>query len=205
MPGPHGARRAPVTRRAAVLALGILFSGSAALAQAPGDPVRGEVKAKACESCHGKRGGAPLEGMPSLAGQPEVFLALQLILLREGLREVPQMAAFTKGLSDQDITDISAHFARQTPARNSAGRDTGLFARGAALSKAMNCGSCHRADYAGQRQMPRLAGQREDYLLASMKAFRDNRRTGTDTSMNGVLYLVPDSDIRALAHYLARQ
>jgi len=38
-----------------------------------------------------------------------------------------------------------------------------------------------------------------------MKAFRDNRRAGTDTSMNGVLYLVPDSDIRALAHYLARR
>jgi len=205
MSGPDGARRAPVARRAAVFVLGILFSGSAALAQAPGDPARGELKATACGSCHGERGRAPLEGMPSLAGQPGVFLTLQLILLREGLREVPQMAPFTKGLSDQDIADIAAHFARQAPSKNGAPRNAELFARGAALAEAMNCGSCHRADYSGQRQMPRLAGQREDYLLASMKAFRDNRRAGTDTSMNGVLYRVPDSDIRALAHYLALQ
>jgi cytochrome c553 len=188
-----------------VFVLGILFSGSAALAQPKGDAARGEFKAAACESCHGAGGRAPLEGMPSLAGQPEVFLTLQLILLREGLRDVPQMAAFTKGLSDQDITDIAAHFARQTPSKNAAPQDAELFERGAALSKAMNCGSCHRADYSGQRQMPRLAGQREDYLVASMKAFRDDRRAGTDTSMNGVLYLVPDPDIRALAHYLALQ
>jgi cytochrome c553 len=205
MLGPNGARRALLTRRAAVFVLGILFSGSAALAQAPGDAARGEAKAKACESCHGAGGGAPLEGMPSLTGQPEVFLTLQLILLREGLREVPQMAPFTKNLSDQEITDIAAHFARQTPAKNTTGRDAELFARGAALSKGMNCGSCHLADYSGQRQMPRLAGQREDYLVATMKAYRDNQRAGTDTSMNGALYLVPDADIRALAHYLARQ
>jgi cytochrome c553 len=202
--GPSGARRALLTRRAAVFVLGILFSGSA-LAQPKGDPVSGEAKAKACESCHGAGERAPLEGMPSLAGQPEVFLTLQLILLREGLREVPQMAPFTKSLSDRDITDIAAHFARQTPAKDGTGRDAELFARGAALSKAMNCGSCHRADYGGQRQMPRLAGQREDYLVATMKAYRDNQRAGTDTSMNGALYLVPDADIRALAHYLARQ
>ena len=205
MSGPNGARRALWTRCAAAFVLGILFSGGAALAQAPGDAARGESKATACGSCHGERGRAPLEGMPSLAGQPEVFLTLQLILLREGLREVPQMAAFTKGLSDGDIADIAAHFARQAPSKNGAARNGELFARGAALAKTMNCGSCHLAGYGGQRQMPRLAGQREDYLVASMKAFRDNRRTGTDTSMNGVLYLVPDSDIRALAHYLALQ
>jgi cytochrome c553 len=38
-----------------------------------------------------------------------------------------------------------------------------------------------------------------------MKAYRDNKRVGTDTSMNGILYQVPDSDIQALAHYLAHQ
>jgi cytochrome c553 len=69
----------------------------------------------------------------------------------------------------------------------------------------MACGSCHLGDYSGQRQVPRLAGQREDYLVASMKAYRDNKRVGTDTSMNGILYQVPDSDIQALAHYLAHQ
>jgi cytochrome c553 len=36
-----------------------------------------------------------------------------------------------------------------------------------------------------------------------MLAFRDNRRPGGDTIMAGVLYGVPDADVRAMAHYLA--
>lgn len=167
--------------------------------------MRGEAKAAVCESCHGAVERAPLAGMPWLAGQPELYLVLQMILFREGLREAPQMAQFMKGLSDQDITDIAAHFARQTPATANAARDPGLFERGAVLATAMNCGSCHRADYGGQRNLPRLANQREDYLLESMKAYRDNRRAGTDTSMNGVLYRVTDTELKALAHYLAHQ
>jgi cytochrome c553 len=51
--------------------------------------------------------------------------------------------------------------------------------------------------------MPRLAHQRLDYLIKSLTEYRDGRRYGIDTSMNGVMYRVPDRDIRALAHYLA--
>jgi cytochrome c553 len=69
----------------------------------------------------------------------------------------------------------------------------------------MGCGSCHLQDFRGQKQIPRVANQREDYLAATMKAYRDNKRTGADTSMNGILYKVPDGDIEALAHFLAHQ
>jgi cytochrome c553 len=189
---------------AVALGLGIAFAG-AAFAQSKGDAARGEAKAAACAACHGAAGGMPLAGMPSLAGQPEPFLVLQMILLREGLRDVPQMAGLMSRVSEQDMGDIAAYFARQAPAKNSAARNPGLYARGAELAKAMNCGSCHRQDYSGQQQMPRLTNQHEDYLVAAMRAYRDNKRAGSDTSMSGVLYQVPDSDIRALAHYLARQ
>ena len=69
----------------------------------------------------------------------------------------------------------------------------------------MGCGGCHLADFSGQKQVPRIANQREDYLAATMKAYRDNKRAGPDTSMNGILYRVPDGDIDALAHFLAHQ
>jgi cytochrome c553 len=51
--------------------------------------------------------------------------------------------------------------------------------------------------------MPRLSHQRIDYVVLSLKAYRDGTRSGIDTSMNGVMYGVSDRDIRALAHYLA--
>jgi cytochrome c553 len=53
--------------------------------------------------------------------------------------------------------------------------------------------------------MPRLAAQREDYLVETMKAYRENKRTGADTTMAEVMRGVPDADIAALAHFLARR
>jgi len=191
--------------RAVAFVCGVAFAASAVFAQSSGDPRRGAANAVACGSCHGSPERPPLAGMPSLAGQQEQFLVLQMFLLREGLREVPQMAGMFNGLSDPDLTAMAAYLASQAPPSGNASRDPKLHARGAGLSKAMGCGSCHLNDYRGQRQVPRIANQREDYLAATMKAYRDNQRTGADTSMNGILYQMPDGDIQALAHYLAHQ
>jgi cytochrome c553 len=198
------ARRISATCRAAAF-LGILFAAGAGAGEPRGDAARGAARAAACESCHGSPQRLPLAGMPSLAGQQEEFLVLQMFLFREGLRDVPQMAGVLNGLSDPDLADIAAYFTRRTSLPHNASRDPTLYARGAALSQTMGCGSCHLKDYRGQRQVPRLTQQREDYLVATMKAYRDSQRTGPDTNMNGLLYQVRDSDIQALAHYLAHQ
>lgn len=197
------ARRMHVIRRAVFLCCGFAAAGAVS-AQSKGDAKQGAARAAVCVSCHGAPGRAPLAGNPSLDGQMAHYLELQLVLMREGLREVPQMAGMLKGLSDRDLGDIAAYFAAQPPPRGMPGRDAKLHARGAALAKAMICGNCHGDDYRGQKHVPRLANQREDYLAAALKAYRDNKRTGIDTSMNGVMYQVTDSDIQALAHYLAR-
>jgi len=200
----NAARRMSVLCRTAFF-LGIVFAAGAGAAQPGGDAVRGATRAAACESCHGSPQRLPLAGMPSLAGQQQEFLVLQMFLFREGLRDVPQMPGTLKGLTDPDLADIAAYFTRQTPLPHNASRDPKLYARGAGLSQAMGCGSCHLKDYRGQRQVPRLTPQREDYLVATMMAYRDSQRTGPDTNMNGAMYRVPDSDIQALAHYLAHQ
>lgn len=168
-----------------------------------GNPERGKTRAAACVTCHAH--GAPLPLTPSLDGQQEEFLLLQLILLREGLRDVPVMAGMLKGLNDNDLADLAAYFAAQKPLALSTKRDAERHARGAQASLRLGCGSCHMQGYVGQRQVPRLVNQREDYLAASLKAYRDNKRSGIDTSMNAAMYNVSDADIEALAHYLATQ
>jgi cytochrome c553 len=199
------ARRSGIIRRAVASGCAIALAAGAVFAQSKADPSRGAAKAAACAACHGTPDRPPLAGMPTLAAQQEQFLVLQMFLMREGLRDVPQMTGTLKDFSDRDLDDVAAYFAGQRPARGETGGNPKLRASGVALAKGMACGSCHLGDYSGQRQVPRLAGQREDYLVASMKAYRDNKRVGTDTSMNGILYQVPDSDIQALAHYLAHQ
>ena len=182
-----------------------IFATSVALAQSKVDPAHAAAKAAACAACHGSATSPALPRTPILAGQQAEFLVLQIFLMREGLREVPEMKGLFKGWSDRDLEQVAAFFAAQ-PAPKSAGkREPKLHARGAAISQGMGCGSCHLQNYAGQRQVPRLANQREDYLAASMKAFRDNKRAGADTNMNGIMSGVTDSEIRALAHYFAHQ
>ena len=51
--------------------------------------------------------------------------------------------------------------------------------------------------------MPRLAKQRIDYLIQSLKEFRDGTRTGADTLMSDAVAGLPDADLAALAHYSA--
>lgn len=145
--------------------------------------------------------------MPSLAGMPAEFITLQMILFREGLRDAPPMPQFAQGLSDAEIERIAAFYASLPPgpAPDRGPRDAALMERGEALAGRMHCGVCHLPDYRGRAQMPRLAGQREDFLAQTLKEYRDNRRVGTDTQMNGLMYGVSDADIAALAHFLAQR
>ncbi len=183
----------------------MLFATGPALCQTTGDTARGAAKATACASCHGDAQRPALPGMPTLAGQQPAFLVLQMFFMREGLRVVPAMAGMLKDFSDRDLEDAAAYFSAQKPLPDTGKRDAPLYVLGAGLSKGMGCGSCHLADYRGQRHIPRLTGQREDYLAAALQAYRDDKRTGADTSMNAAMYGRTDSDIRALAHYLAQQ
>jgi cytochrome c553 len=170
-----------------------------------GNAERASKNVETCAACHGKDGNALLPLTPSLAGQPEPFLVSQMILFREGLRQVPAMNAVFAKTGEQDLLDLAAWFSRQAPKQQAASRDASLYERGAALSKRGSCGGCHLPDYRGREQIPRLAGQREDYLAATMIAYRDGKRSGTDTTMTGVLAGIGDAEIRALAHYLAQQ
>ena len=76
--------------------------------------------------------------------------------------------------------------------------------RGAALAERLHCASCHLPGYVGRDQMPRLAGQREEYLLHAMQQYQANERMGIDTSMAATLHGLTQDDLAALAHHLAQ-
>jgi cytochrome c553 len=115
------------------------------------------------------------------------------------------MLPVVKGMKDPEVIRLAQHFSQQ-PAKvmETGAVDKALAQRGAQRAKELRCGICHLSDFSGQKQMPRLAGQREAYLEAEMRAYRDGRRTGGDTIMAATLYGVSDADIKALAHFLSR-
>ena len=184
-------------RSSLLLALVLAAVSSAAPAQPKADAVA------ACAACHGPGGNSQTPAIPSIAGQPRVFLENQLVLIREGLRVVPAMQAVMTGLSDPDIVALARHFSAQAVVPLALAVDPAQLQRGAEVSHRALCGTCHLPGYAGQNQVPRLAGQRQAYLLETMKMYRDKPDPGRDTLMSGPLQGLSDADLAQLAHYLA--
>lgn len=157
-----------------------------------------------CGACHGADGNSVIAGTPSLAGQPRVFLEHYLVMTREGLRGSDVMRDLLKGVTDAEITALAKHFAALPARAPEATKDEALFRTGEMIAARHHCGSCHLPDYHGQEQMPRLAGQREEFLLEAMRQYRQNRRPGGDTMMAAALHGIPEDGLRALAHFLSR-
>lgn len=164
-----------------------------------------QERVQLCATCHGPDGNSPDPKVPSIAGQPKLFIENQLVIFREELRRSDQMLPVVKGLKDADIVKLAEHFSK-LPAKSmeSAPADPALVRQAQAKAKELRCGICHLSDYSGQNQVPRLAAQRELYLEREMRAYRDGKRSGGDTIMAAALYGVSDADIKALAHFLSR-
>jgi cytochrome c553 len=154
-----------------------------------------------CAACHGEGGNSRLENVPSLAGQPELFLLNQLVLMRDGVRTIPAMAPLVRDLADSDIEAIARHFSALPPRASGEPIDADRASRGRVVAAKLRCGSCHLPTLEGRQQIPRLATQRIDYLTRALRDYRDGARAGADTLMNNAVAGVSDADLGALAHY----
>ena len=82
--------------------------------------------------------------------------------------------------------------------------DAGRIERARALVEQNHCNFCHTPNFAGQQNVPRIAGQREDYLVKALRGYKDNSRRGYDASMADVIVPITDEQILDLAYYIAR-
>jgi cytochrome c553 len=76
--------------------------------------------------------------------------------------------------------------------------------RARALIQQHRCNFCHNPDFSGAQNVPRLADQREDYLVKALREYKNNTRRGYDAAMAEVLYEISDEQILDLAYFLAR-
>jgi cytochrome c553 len=157
-----------------------------------------------CPACHGATGQSTNPDIPSIGGQPRLFVMYQLFFYRDGRRKSPEMNAIAKDISDADLTALSDYVAKLPPMKPVEGpADKARYDRGAALATQRMCTVCHNADYSGRDQMPRLAGQHETYLVKAFKDYQTGARVGTQAVMAEAVRGLGDDDLAALAHYLA--
>ena len=158
-----------------------------------------------CLACHGATGQSDVENVPSLGAQPAFYVMVQLYMFRERLRTVEVMNALTQGLPDDDLRRMADVIAKLPPPRPvEEPGDPARLERARALIQQHRCKFCHNPDFSGAQQVPRLAGQREDYLVKALREYKNNTRRGYDPAMAEVLYAINDEQILDLAYLLAR-
>jgi cytochrome c553 len=158
-----------------------------------------------CFDCHGEKGQSQRPEVPSLGAQPALYTLIELVMFRDQLRVTEPMNEMTKGLSDDDLRAMSDIIAKLPPPKPvSDTPDPARIERGRALAQQNRCNFCHQSNFQGLDNVPRLAGQREDYLIKSLRGYKDGSRRGYDAQMSEVVYAMKDQDFVDLAYFLAR-
>jgi cytochrome c553 len=184
------------------LAIGVIVTGLAAPTLSA-QPL--EERLPTCLACHGESGTSQQPETPSLGAQHAFYATVQLFMFRDKLRVSERMNETTEGLSNTELqraADLISKLPPPQPASDSP--DAARMERGRALGEKYRCNFCHQANYAGHENVPRIAGQREDFLLKSLRTYKDNSRHGYDAQMSEVVYPIKDEEFVDLAYFLAR-
>jgi cytochrome c553 len=172
----------------------------------------GRTKSVTCAACHGADGNSVTPDWPMLAGQHAGYIVRQLRAFKNGERTDVTMKPFADMLSEQDMLDVAAYFAAQTPTPK--GADPALVTLGQQIYRggvpARNiaaCIACHGPEGDGNplAAYPRVSGQHAAYVTKQLRAYQTGDRR-SDVDLNQMMRNVADQlfedEIRALASYV---
>jgi len=193
-----------------MITLGLFLVSGAVLAA--GNAKQGESLTATCLACHGANGNSLVGSFPNIAGQNEAYLYKQLVDIQTGARSAVLMTGILDGLTSQNLEDLAAYYASQTPARGAADPDLvalgeSIYKAGIARKKLAACTGCHSPTGQGNglAKFPMLAGQWAEYTETQLKAFRSGARgnDGDGKMMRISAMDLSDSEIKAVASYIA--
>jgi cytochrome c553 len=171
----------------------------------------GATIAQGCVACHGERGIAADPKNPNLAGQSAVAIYKQLHDYKSGSRVNEIMTPIARALDEQQIVDVSAHFAAAnrraldpTTAEVPDEDINRLVERGDPVRQLPACNACHGFNAGGPIETPTLSHQNKEYLARQLQAFKDGtRRNDIYTRMRSVAAKLTDREIDRLATFYA--
>ena len=149
-----------------------------------------------CGVCHGVDGSPKLEGVPIIWGLQENYILKQLHEFQRGDRASDTMKKIAVNLTEEEVGPAAAYFATKQwprPANASSSSPPPTMAI---------CEACHQQKLVGGVAAPRLAGQKYDYLVESMRRFAEGQRKNSP-EMSGIMQAISASDREAMARYIS--
>ncbi len=158
-----------------------------------------------CQLCHGQDGNADKPGVPNLAQQNPVYLTDQFNKFASGEREdfTGVMQSLVNTLSPEDRMALAIYF--DSTKLKPLPYDKVKAEAGKAHFQRV-CQICHGEDGLGKENYARIAGQRQDYVVETLKIFRDKDigkwRSRESSMMTAYVSGMSDQTLEQLAHYI---
>jgi cytochrome c553 len=162
-----------------------------------------DQKAQLCGACHGANGTPQQQTMPAIWGQQLGYLYIELRDFKSGARKNDQMSPIAATLERDDMMALAEYFSQKPwPQLAQPEASATVAAQALRATNSVVCTSCHQEGYKGDGTQPRLAGQRKEYLAQTMLDFRNGTR-GNNPGMSDLMKSISESDIAAIAEYVA--
>lgn len=192
--------------------LAAVLTGSPGHADAQGSAEAGRSKSVTCAACHGPDGNSVAAEWPNLAGQHPEYTVRQLEAFQRGDRVEVTMTPFAQALSEQDMLDLAAFYAAQTPAPGAADPELvslgeRIYRGGIVEREVAACIACHGPNGKGNplAAYPRVSGQKAAYLVNTLRAYANSERRSdvvVNQMMRNIAVLLREDEMRAVASYM---
>ena len=196
----------------------LVLAAGAAVAAPKADIAKGkEVATTICAACHAADGNSGIAMYPKLAAQHSAYIYRQTLDIKEGKRtngSAAVMKPMVMNLSEQDILNVSAFYAKQQPKPGEANPKQndpvlgGKIYRGGLVDKKIPaCMSCHGPSGAGIPgggteivAYPRLGGQHMAYVVDQMKAYKTGQRK--NAIMEDIAKRMTEEELNSVANFI---
>jgi cytochrome c553 len=181
-----------------VVALAVILIGAM-----PSNAQGIEEKTQICAGCHGADGKPIDKTIPTIWGQQQGYIYIQLRDFKRGDRKSDIMQPIASSLERDDMQAVAVFFSNKPwPDLGQPRASKDISERASSANRSVGCTGCHLDHFQGDGTVPRLAGLSREYLTKTMADFRTRAR-GNNPGMSDLMLATSPDDLAALAEYLA--
>lgn len=165
----------------------------------------GEERALLCGYCHGKDGNSVKNYIPNLADQNEKYLLVQFERFAEGTRQNYVMEKLAENMDYRDKINLALYYASlkvKTDKKTHLNTSLNQPLKTTKTYQA-KCALCHGQDGKGNEHLPRIAGQPQEFLTATLLAFKTKESKRTESPMDAVVNQVTKDELKELAKLIS--